>query len=239
MNRLLKKALLLAGTLALTSCSSPANPPLEYTVGQSSLPSINELVDLGENFQFAQSTEKNGISCYTYSSLSSGLQAAQNYAQALKDSWTCRVMSDIHTGADADFSSPTGQVVAVCKTSDPQQAFVLTIEWAETTCTVSPSLMQTSAITLTESTVSSVTLEEAVETLKSKTPQQLGLTGESMAEYLMFAQDGIVMLDNHACICVNVYLAETHRFQQSYLLTVPDLTIYQLDRTDGHAYALN
>lgn len=238
MNDLLKKISLLAGALALAGCSSSPEPPADYTLDQSSLPAVNELVDLGEEFQFNQSTDEDGALSYAYSGLSSGMQTARDYTQALEDSWTCRIMADTQTGADAEFTSTAGQAVAVCETSDPQQEFVLTIQWTENSCTVSPALMQTSDVAAPAPDTTSVTLEQAVDALKAQSPQQLGLSGESMEDYLIFAQDGTAMLDDQPCVCVNVYLAQTHKFEQSYLLTLPDLTIYRLDRASGQAEAV-
>lgn len=251
MKHLLKKALLLVSVLALTGCSSAPEPPVDYTAGDSSLPAVNELVDLGDEFKFDETTgdsnststsdsgSESDATTYVYSGLSSGMQTAQSYAQALEDSWNCRIIADIKTGAEANFATTTGQAAAVCETSDSTQEFVLTIQWTEDSCSVTPSLVQTSQVAAPQPPADSITLEQAVDALKAKTPQQLGLSGDNMDEYLVFAQDGTVMLDDKTCVCVNVYLAQTHQFEQSYLLTLPDLQIYRLDRASGQAVALS
>ena len=74
--------------------------------------------------------------------------------------------------------------------------------------------------------------------MESLSPAYLGLSGSSMEQYTVIPQDGLVRLDEQACLCVNVYLSETHQFQQSYLLTLPALQVYSLDRTTGHATLL-
>ena len=239
MNKMLKNTMLLAGAIALAGCSSAPEPPVDYTAGESSLPAINELVELEETFAFDETTNDDGTVVYSYSELPSGMQTAQAYAEALKESWNCRILSDLETGSDASFSLASGQAVAVCETDGGEEDMVLTIQWGQNFCSVTPSLMDSSEVPAPTPSPTTVTLEEAVDELMSFSPQQLGLSGESMEEYLAFAQDGTVLLDNTPCICVNVYLAQTHRFEETYLLTLPNLSVFRLDRASGQAVALS
>ena len=72
-----------------------------------------------------------------------------------------------------DFSASSGQVLAVHETEDPEEVLLLTIQWEETSCSVTPSLTPAAELPQPES----VTLKQAVEHLQSVPPEQLGLPG--------------------------------------------------------------
>lgn len=84
-----------------------------------------------------------------------------------------------------------------------------------------------------------ITLEEAIDYMESLSPSFLGLPGESMEQYIVLCQEGTVYLNNNPCLLLNAYRAEDHKYQHSYLLTVPGLEVYQLDRATGEATALS
>ena len=237
MKRMTKAAALLLAAL-LTACGSSEKqePPQVYVVGEDSLPSLNALVTLDEGFQFQQSVGEDGETItYVYSGLSDGAGTAQAYTEALETDYECQIGADAQTGGTADFTAASGQAAAIRSATDPAQTFVLSIQWEESSCSVTPSLVQTADLSWPQP--DTVTLEEAVAYVKSLSPAYLGLTG-SMDDYNVIPQDGIVMLDDRPCLCVNVYLAQTHQIQHSYLLTLPDLQVYLLDRTTGEASPL-
>ena len=71
----------------------------------------------------------------------------------------------------------------------------------------------------------------AQDRISSMTPAELGLPGESMDQYVVFPIDGVEMVDDVACIRVNVYSREdgTNRFMGGYLVSSDGLHLYRQD----------
>ena len=242
MKRMVKAAApLLAAALLLAGCgggSDKEEPPQNYSLGESSLPALSTLVTLGDDAQFGQTEDEDaGTVTYVYSQLTSGSQTAQDYTQALEEDYDCLILADQETGGTPDFSASSGQALAALETEDSDDVLLLTIQWEDTSCSVTPS--QTAKEDLPQPQSESITLDEAVAYMKSLPPSYLGLSGSSMDQYTILPQDGTVMLDDKLCLCLNVYLTENHRFEQSYLLTVPELQVYRLDRETGEAAPLS
>ncbi len=230
---------LLAIILLLAGCggSGKDTPPQSYALGDSSLPSLNALVTLEDGVQFQQTQDEEAAApTYVYSQLVSGGQTAQAYAKALEEDYSCLILADQDTGGTPDFSASSGQALAALEQEDSEDVLLLTIQWEDTSCSVTPS--QTTKEALPQSQSDAITLEEAVDCLKRLPPSYLGLSGSSMDQYTVLPQEGTVLLDGKSCLCLNVYLTQTHQFQQSYLLTVPDLQVYRLDRATGQASPL-
>ncbi len=228
---------LLTALLLLAGCGGrdkAADLPENYTVDEESLPSLNSLVTLDSDVQFQQNQdEESGNTTYVYSQLSSGGETAQSYTQALEADYDCTIEPDPESGSETDFSAASGEVLAAHETEDPEEVLLLTIQWDETSCSVTPSLTPASELPQPET----VTLEEAVDCLRKMPPEQLGLSGQT-ADYLFIPQDGTVLLDGQSCYCINVYQRQPYQFQQSFLLTLPDLQVYRLDRASGQASPL-
>lgn len=224
---------LLTALLLLAGCGGGdggAALPESYTVGEESSPALNTLVTLNSDAQFQQTQDEESDSVtYLYSQLTSGSETAQTYTQALETDCGYTIEPD-EKGGSVDFSASSGQVLAVHETEDPEEVLLLTIQWEETSCSVTPSLTPAAELPQPES----VTLKQAVEHLQSVPPEQLGLPGKA-EDYLFVPQDGTVLLDDQPCYCVNVYQRQPYQYRDSFLLTLPDLQIYQLDRDSGQA----
>lgn len=235
MKQLIKAAAPLLAVLLLTSCGGSIEPPQEYTLGEDSLPSLTALVTL-ENVQFEESTGEDDAVTYVYSGLSSGGETAQEYTKALESDYECTIATDSETSGAPDFTASSGQALAAQQLEDSDQLFLLTIQWEDTSCSITPSLAD--ADTMPQQEDQSITLDQAVSLLENMSPSALGLSGSSMDEYLIYPQEGTVLLDEQPCLLLNVYSASTHQFQNSYLLTVPALQVYKLDRATGEASPL-
>ena len=224
---------LLTALLLLAGCgggNGGAALPESYTVGEESSPALNTLVTLNSDAQFQQTQDEESDSVtYLYSQLTSGSETAQTYTQALETDCGYTIEPDAE-GGSVDFSASSGQVLAVHETEDPEEVLLLTIQWEETSCSVTPSLTPADQLPQPES----VTLKQAVEHIQSVPPEQLGLSGKA-EDYLFVPQDGTVLLDDQPCYCVNVYQRQPYQILESFLLTLPDLQIYRLDRESGQA----
>lgn len=76
----------------------------------------------------------------------------------------------------------------------------------------------------------SITIRGAQERLEAMNPAELGLPGESMAAYEIFARDGVEMVDGVACIRLDVYGGEiANQFMGSYLMSINGEHLYQID----------
>ena len=105
------------------------------------------------------------------------------------------------------------------------------VEWSKDSCTVTPALVE--GITVQDGAQNNLTVDEAVSQLESMTPQQLGLTGDSMAAYQAYAQEGYAMVDDISCFCINVYTLDgvgSHQIVGTYLVRVDGMGIYRLNR---------
>lgn len=232
MKRILRAALpIAAAALLLSACSAnKEEPPQSYTLGDNSLPSLTALVSL-DDVQFKTTDGENDTVTYVYSKLSSGGETAQAYAQALETDYSCTLAADAETSGAPDFSSESGQVLAGEKLEDSTQIFLLTIQWEETSCSVTPSLAEEDALPQEEP--QSLTLQEAIDYVTSLSPSYLGLQGSSMEQYTVLPQDGTVLLDNQPCLLLNIYQTSDHQLQGSYLLQVSTMQVYHLDRSTG------
>lgn len=236
MKQLIKTAAPLLAALLLTSCGSK-EPPQEYTVEEETIPSLTALVTL-ENVQFEESTGEDDTVTYVYSGLSNGGEIAKEYTQALESDEQCTIATDSKTSGAPDFTVSSGQALAAKELEDSEQLLLLTIQWEETSCSVTPSLADADAMPQPQKD-QSITLDKAAAVLEAMSPSQLGLTGSSMTEYLVYPQEGTVFLDDQPCLLLNVYAATDHQYRGSYLLTVPALQVYKLDRATGEASPLS
>ena len=62
------------------------------------------------------------------------------------------------------------------------------------------------------------------------TPALLGLSGASMEEYEVYAEEGLVLVDSSPCLQLNVYSSTPRQYRGCYLMTVDGAHLYQLDR---------
>lgn len=74
----------------------------------------------------------------------------------------------------------------------------------------------------------SITVRGAQERLEAMEPSKLGLPGASMEEYEIFPENGVEMVDNVACIRLDVY-DENGMFMGSYLMSINGEHLYQVD----------
>jgi len=71
----------------------------------------------------------------------------------------------------------------------------------------------------------------AKDRIESMTPAELGLPGESMDQYVVFPLDGVEMVNDVACIRINVYNAAdgSNQFMGGYLMSTDGLHLYRQD----------
>ena len=104
-------------------------------------------------------------------------------------------------------------------------ACVVTVDEAEGTVTYPPRA--------TGGPMTTMTISEVEDYVNQLSPQILGLEGDSMERYHVYAQDGTAFVNNQPCIRVNVYDSDNpqqaNEIAGSYLLTSDGLHLYRLD----------
>ena len=233
-------ALLLALLLALAGCGAK-EPPENYTAGESgedTVPSLSVLVPT-EEIQWGTEEGEDGTTSYQYTDLTSGAETAQTYTKALEDIYDFKALSQDGKEflQEPDFSTDSGELLLAKESQSGNGLFQVALSWNKTSCTVTPSYDQEAQFPSEES--ETMTMDEAVEYLRSLSPKTLGLSGSSMAEYNVFPEDSLVLLDGAPSLCMNVYLRSTHQYEATYLLSGTGKEVYRLDRETGEAIPLS
>ncbi len=83
----------------------------------------------------------------------------------------------------------------------------------------------------------SKTVADCVDYIGALSPSALGLEGESMEDYEIIPQDGIVLVDGQQCAEVFIYARDdktgTNQFLGDFLLGRADSRLYRLDQESG------
>ena len=229
-------ALLLALALALAGCGAK-EPPESYTAGESgedTVPSLSVLVPT-EEVQWSTEEGEDGTTSYRSTDLTSGAETAQTYTKALEDSYDFTALSQDGKEflQEPDFSTDSGDILLAKESQSGSGLFQVALSWDKTSCTVTPSCDQEAQFPSEES--SAMTLDEAAEYLKTFSPAVLGLEGADMSGYDVFPEEGVAMLDQVPCICLNVYRTGDHQYCATYLIAEPNRQVYRLDRNTGMA----
>ena len=258
MNRMIRMGLVLASLVVLSACAqaaTPSHPPVpdSFVLGDTTLLSLNSAVTLADDYDFQELHDPDVPSVsYLYSRLENGSSVARAYAKALVRDWDHTVQKD----GSVDFSHKSGQVILLCPMDDNSSYLHTTIQWEPSSCAVTLRTAETILLSPAESAAPTtdiiatptpdsplpsgpITLDEAVRYLESFTPAELQLNGSSMEEFIVLCQEGTVYLNDSVCLLLNVYRSADHKFQHSYLLTIPERQVYLLDRSSGEAVALS
>ena len=119
----------------------------------------------------------------------------------------------------------------------PDMVLTVRITWSEGQCVVtadeaegkvtSPPRPSTPGVT------PSIGVRDAEAQIQSMAPAELGLEGTSMADYEVFPQNGVEMVNGVTCIRVDVYNGSTgprpYEFEGSYLMSTDGAHLYRLD----------
>lgn len=217
----------------LTGCGSEKLPE-SYSAGDDSLPSLTAVVTLETSPQCAEETEEDTTS-YHYTGLDAPSQAVTDYRDALEADYDCVPLSAEGTRMPEDAELSTdGELILARESDSGSGLFQLDLTWDETSCTVTPSYDKDA--TLPEES-SSMTMEDTVNYFRSLPPSALGLTGNDMSDYDIFCEDGLVLLDETPCLCLNIYRSGI--FQGSFLFSPATNALYQLNRATGKAQPLS
>lgn len=164
---------------------------------------------------------------YQYSGLEDTGALVERYVADLEEQYDCAVVTvaAVRT-TPPDFSQPEGIVLVGKNSEDEAGVLLLNLDWTENACTVTRTFQQGLMISDPEP----LTLLDAVELIQNHTPASLGLPGEKMSHYHVWAEEGLVMVDGTQCIQVDVYTEPEHALAGTYLVAVNGGALYRLDR---------
>ena len=166
--------------------------------------------------------------------LESGNQVAAEYVQMLEDNYDCSILGSRDAPKEEpDFQAERGEVTVGTKCAEGDGIFALEIRWQTQSCSITPVLLEGA-----EEEAESLTVEEAVHFLEEMPPERLGLSGSDMSSYLLFPEEGIVMVDGMPCYCINAYGREDHQILDTYLVSEDGSGLYRLDRGEDAVSAL-
>ena len=191
---------LLLPPLLLSACGGKDVPPEQYSSNDTALPALTSTLS-SENIQFSHK------------------EGSEDGCSPIDTNGVVKELPD--------FSVSSGSV-SMGKDTGDGGVFQLQIAWEGDTCTITP--VYAAELRITQPSVQALTVSEAIQRLKSCTPALLGLSGASMEEYEVYAEEGLVLVDSSPCLQLNVYSSTPRQYRGCYLMTVDGAHLYQLDR---------
>lgn len=233
MNKRHVMTLLICAAAVLSGCGGEELPET-YSAGEDSLPSLTALVALDPSPQCAEETEGEATS-YRYTGLDTPVQAVTDYRDALETDYNCVPLSaQGDRMAEDETLSDSGELILAKESASGDGLFQLDLTWDEASCTITPSFDEGAAL---PEESSSMTMDDAVNYVRSLPPSSLGLSGDTMSGYDIFCEDGLVLLDGAPCLCLNIYLSGS--YQGSFLLSPASKSLYRLNRSTGEVRPLS
>ena len=188
---------LLLPPLLLSACGGKDVPPEQYSSNDTALPALTSTLS-SENIQFSHKEgSEDQPDSYVYSGLSSMTDTLASYVQALEEDGCSPIDTNGVVKELPDFSVSSGSV-SMGKDTGDGGVFQLQIAWEGDTCTITP--VYAAELRITQPSVQALTVSEAIQRLKSCTPALLGLSGASMEEYEVYAEEGLVLVDSSPCL---------------------------------------
>lgn len=213
---------------------------------------ITALATEDEGVQFAQAKTVT----YFYNGLSEPGKTASSYTSQLTSDGYTVVDEELVKTDRPDFSTAEGTLslakameLAEDEEKDEEEepeeqepkVILIVLSWSEDVCSVTID-EKAGEITYppppeTPSPVITISLAEALDYVRGLQPSVLGLGGDSMESYQIYAQEGTVLVEGRACLRLNVYStdnpAHTNEFMGSFLMTGDGRHLYRSDAVAG------
>lgn len=264
-NRKLKFGLLLLMLflLFIPGCANKKLPasPEKYTIGDDSVSSIDKqlgkddsLTAIKEIDNNKQKDEDDGGTgeVYTYD-LKTPATTIQKYVEKLmgEDEGFVTVDKD---GALTDlpsFKDTKGTVYLARESSVEDHLFEIEISWDKDSCKITisqpegtlPQSKSTESQGKTETTDDPMTTDEAIQYFCSLDPANLGLKGNSMSDYMVMPTEGMVFVNNDACLKLSVYWKtkpqKTTNLAGIYFMSGDRIHIYRMNQYTNQVTEVN
>lgn len=229
---------MLAALCGLSGCSSEKRePPTEYRAGEEAIPALSAAADI----EVAEKTAEGEAMVYTYSGLVTPGTSVEDYVTQLTEEENGFLIVDEEYVQDEapDFTTKEGVVHLARDAQAEGKVLSVSLEWSEGICAVT---VETPEGHVEPEPLGGTSLAEAVDYLYSLPPATLGLNGNSMSEYQVYAMDGIVFVDRLPClqlsVCSNNNPEQTNEIMGIYLLSGDRKHIYRMDAKDDKVVEL-
>jgi len=206
--------------------------PSAYAVGQLEIPAMTP----GKKEEVTWTQDAEGV--YTYEGFEDNGAAAEAYVQQVLDGGIgFKLVDDGYVEQEElpEFSETSGTVSLARDSEESGKLYSIVVEWTEENCIVKLDIPE-GKITKPKKTVES-TLSDKLQHFKNLSPAVLGLEGTSMEEYEVYAMTGTVLVDEYACLQINVYSKnnphETNDPCGMFLITSDETHMYRLDKENG------
>ena len=205
-----------------------------YTLGEESIPALQ----LEEKVEIATTDPDT----YGYIGLSDSGSTVEKYVTSMTAEENGFLVVDKRNKVveAPDFKEKTGTVsLARAAAKEDGKQVVVEIDWAVGTCTVQLS-MQEAAVTASEP--QKLTHIDAETQIRSMKPSVFGLSGDSMEEYHVYIRNGLITVNDEACIWVEIYTSDTaagtNANAGTFYLSRDGQRLYQLNRDDNSVQAI-
>jgi len=216
----------------------PVGGPQIYTAGMDIIPAITLEAGQGQFSKGELNVDGSGVYEYEKIEIEGGPGAAvQTYKEFLTAEEQGFLLIDGETGElaeEPDFTAETGEILLKTESSEEGKLISVSLAWKKKNCTVTVSTAEGELPKLetVEPEVVTMNLVEIVDFVSRLSPTDLGLEGQSMDDYEVYAIEGAVLVDNRSCIKINVYSKEdvgSNSIKGEYLLTPDGAHIYELN----------
>jgi len=216
----------------------PVGGPQIYTAGMDIVPAITLEAGQGLFDKGELSADGSGVYEYEKIEIEGGPGAAvQTYKELLSSEEQGFLLIDGETGElaeEPDFTAETGEILLEKESSEEGKLISVTAAWKKKNCTVTVGTVEGQLPKLETADPETVTMNlvEIVDFVSRLSPTDLGLEGQSMDDYEVYAIEGAVLVDNRSCIKISVYSKEevgSNSIEGEYLLTPDGAHIYAVD----------
>ena len=186
----------------------------------------------GENVPGLSATGEAVVGTYTYTGVDDSNTLVEIYMGQMttKENGFYTVGADYLKADAPDFSTPEGTLyLARAVVDDAERILVMKLDWAEGSCTVTTSVEEKPEEPRAQST-NPISRAETRDLIMELLPSDLGLAGESMAEYNFYFEEALTLIDGVTCRCFNVYTvgetAHTNEYVGTYFISGDGVKIY-------------
>lgn len=214
-------------SLLLVGCSSQRPFPETYTAGEDTLPAIQVQE---KSVEFSQEIDsETGDIAYLYQGDLSGVQSLADYIQMLESDYNCIAVDENGVPQSLpELSDSSGTAILGMESTTGKGTLLLHICWQPDILRFSPEY--NANLDIKNTSEDAKTLEQLLAVLENASPQSLGLTGSSMEEYLVYPEEGYVLVDQKPYVRFNIYQAATHQFEKTFMISANGQHVFQLDR---------
>ena len=249
-------ALLLA--CLLTACGKKDTAPAVYTVGTDEVVSLDSIMDEGEALLSSVDSPTEdaiaaGIEEYTYHyrQIADPAELAAEYISVLRGAEQGFVPTDElnqQLAEEPNLETLTGTVILEKKSAEEPaegergKIFRVIVAWSEFAVAIEVSHQSGTILpppveeVEQEAPAQPTGLTEQLEYFNSLRPEDIGLEGDNMADYMVYPKEGWVLVDSYSCRELTVYLEDvrdgTNVYMGTYYLT-SDLTQLYRKNSDG------